>query len=58
MILFGPVKFTSYDKKTNQKELTTYVVQWQYSQLNLIWPREPANADYIYPVDWLREWGY
>ena len=58
MTLFGPVRFTSYDKKTNQNKLTTYVVQWQYSRLKLIWPRELANADYVYPVDWLSEWGY
>ena len=36
MILFGPVKFASYDKKTNQNKLTTTVVQWQYSHLKLI----------------------
>jgi branched-chain amino acid transport system substrate-binding protein len=58
MTLFGPVRFTTYDNKTNQNKLTTYVVQWQYSRLKLIWPRELANADYVYPVDWLSEWGY
>jgi branched-chain amino acid transport system substrate-binding protein len=58
MTLFGPVKFTAYDKKTNQNKLSTYVVQWQYSRLKLIWPRNLANADYVYPVDWLSEWGY
>jgi branched-chain amino acid transport system substrate-binding protein len=58
MTLFGPVKFTSYDKKTNQNKLTSYVVQWQFSRLKLIWPRNLANADYVYPVDWLQEWGY
>ena len=56
--VFGPVKFISYDKKTNQNKLTSYVVQWQFSQLKLIWPRHLANADYVFPVDWLSEWGY
>jgi branched-chain amino acid transport system substrate-binding protein len=58
MTVFGPVKFVSYDKKTNQNRLTTYVVQWQHGKLQLIWPKNLANAKYVYPVDWLREWGY
>lgn len=58
MTVFGPVQFTSYDKKINQNKLTTYVVQWQDGKLQLIWPKSLANADYVYPVDWLKEWGY
>ncbi len=58
MTLFGPIRFTSYGKKINQNKLTTYVVQWQYGRLKLIWPKNLANADYAYPVDWLKEWGY
>jgi len=58
MTAFGPVKFVSYGKKTNQNKLTTYVVQWQNGQLKLIWPKDLANAKYGYPVDWLKEWGY
>jgi len=58
MTVFGPVKFTSYDKKTNQNRLTTYVVQWQDGHLKLIWPKDLANAKYVYPVDWLKVWGY
>jgi branched-chain amino acid transport system substrate-binding protein len=56
--LFGPVSFTSYGKKMNQNSLTSYVVQWQFSRLKLIWPKNLANADYVYPVNWLSEWGY
>ncbi|MFA9434118.1 MAG: ABC transporter substrate-binding protein [Deltaproteobacteria bacterium] len=58
MTVFGPVKFISYDKKTNQNRLTTYVVQWQHGKLQLIWPKNLANAKYVYPVDWLKNWGY
>ena len=58
MTVFGPVKFTSYDKKINQNRLTTYVVQWQDGKLQLIWPKNLANAKYVYPVDWLKTWGY
>ena len=58
MTVFGPVKFVSYGKKTNQNKLTTYVVQWQGGHLQLIWPTNLANAKYVYPVDWLKVWGY
>ena len=58
MTVFGPVKFISYDKKTNQNKLTTYVVQWQHGKLQLIWPENLANAKYVYPIDWLKNWGY
>ncbi|MEJ2365016.1 MAG: ABC transporter substrate-binding protein [Deltaproteobacteria bacterium] len=58
MTAFGPVKFVSYGKKTNQNKLTTYVVQWQGGHLKLIWPADLANAKYVYPVDWLKVWGY
>jgi branched-chain amino acid transport system substrate-binding protein len=58
MTVFGPVKFVSKGKFTNQNELTTYVVQWQKGQLKLIWPGELANAKYVYPVNWLKVWGY
>jgi branched-chain amino acid transport system substrate-binding protein len=58
MTVFGPVKFVSYGKKTNQNKLTTYVVQWQGGHLKLIWPTDLANAKYVYPVDWLKVWGY
>jgi branched-chain amino acid transport system substrate-binding protein len=55
--VFGPVKFTAYGHKTNQNKLTTYVVQWQEGDLKLVWPASLANARYIYPVNWLKEWG-
>ncbi len=56
--VFGPVKFVSYGKKTNQNKLSTYVVQWQKGDLKLIWPKDLANAKYVYPVNWLKVWGY
>ncbi len=58
MTVFGPVKFVSYGKKTNQNKLTTYVVQWQDGKLRLIWPANLAKVKYVYPVDWLKVWGY
>jgi len=53
--VFGPVKFTSYGKKINQNKLETYVVQWINGNLELIWPKEFASADYVFPVDWVAE---
>ena len=58
MTVFGPVKFISYGKKTNQNKLTTYVVQWQDGKMQLIWPANLSKVKYIYPVDWLKVWGY
>ncbi len=55
---FGPVKFTSYGKMTNQNKLTSYVVQWQEGKLRLIWPADLAKVKYVYPVDWLKVWGF
>ena len=57
MTVLGPVNFTSYERKSNQNKLTTYVVQWQDRELKLIWPRKLANAKYVFPVNWLKEWG-
>jgi branched-chain amino acid transport system substrate-binding protein len=56
--VFGPVKFISYGKMTNQNKMTTYVVQWQKGKLRLIWPADLAKVKYVYPVDWLKVWGY
>jgi branched-chain amino acid transport system substrate-binding protein len=58
MTVFGPVKFVSYGKKTNQNKLITYVVQWQKGDLKLIWPKDLANAKYVYPINWLKVWEY
>ncbi len=56
MTAFGPVKFTSYGKKIHQNKMETYVVQWIDGDLKLIWPKNLANADYAFPVDWAKEW--
>ncbi len=58
MTVFGPVKFTSYGKHKNQNKLPTYVVQWVDGKLELVWPADLATKKLIYPVDWLKVWGY
>jgi len=50
MTVFGPVKFTSYDKKTQQNSLPTYLVQWQKGVLETVWPQNVATKPYVYPV--------
>jgi branched-chain amino acid transport system substrate-binding protein len=50
MTVFGPVKFISYGKKTQQNSLPTYLVQWQKGNLETVWPKEVATKPYVYPV--------
>jgi len=47
---FGPVKFVSYGKKTQQNKLDTYVVQWQKGELEAVWPTSVATKKYVYPT--------
>jgi len=57
MTAYGPVKFISYGKMTNQNKLPTYLVQWIDGKLELVWPKEIATKPYIYPIDWDKVWG-
>ncbi|MDY7036087.1 MAG: ABC transporter substrate-binding protein [Thermodesulfobacteriota bacterium] len=50
MTVFGPVKFISYGKKTQQNRLPTFLVQWLNGKLETVWPEEVATAKYVYPV--------
>ncbi len=50
MTAFGPVKFVSYDKKTQQNKLPTFMVQWQKGNLETVWPKDVAAKKYLYPV--------
>lgn len=56
MTVFGPVKFVSYGKMTQQNKLPTYVVQWIDGKLELVWPKEVASKPYVYPIDWEKTW--
>lgn len=46
---FGRVKFISYEKKTNQNKLATYLVQWNKGKLECVWPKEFATTKYVFP---------
>jgi len=50
MTAFGPVKFVSYGKKTQQNKLPTFLVQWQKGKLETVWPKEVSTKPYIYPT--------
>ncbi|MDO9566854.1 MAG: ABC transporter substrate-binding protein [Candidatus Desulfaltia sp.] len=58
MTVFGPVKFTTWENMKNQNKVATYVVQWIDGNLELVWPKEGATKQFVYPVDWLKIWGY
>ncbi len=48
--VFGPVKFISYGKKTQQNKLPTFLVQWQKGKLETVWPKEVSTKPYQYPT--------
>lgn len=50
MTLLGPVKFVSYDRKTQQNRLPTYLVQWLDGGLRTVWPKQVATESYVYPT--------
>lgn len=54
--VFGPVKFASYDKKIHQNKMDTYVVQWIDGSLKLVWPKDLANSQFEYPINWDAAW--
>jgi len=56
MTAFGPVKFQAYGKKIHQNKMNTYVVQWIDGDLKLIWPKDLANAEINYPINWAEAW--
>ncbi|MEN6484855.1 MAG: ABC transporter substrate-binding protein [Syntrophobacteraceae bacterium] len=56
MTVFGPVKFVSYNKMSNQNRLPTYLVQWINGKLELVWPGDAASKSFVYPIDWAKVW--
>lgn len=49
MTVFGPVKFISYGKMTQQNKLPTFLVQWIEGRLETVWPKDVATAEPVYP---------
>jgi branched-chain amino acid transport system substrate-binding protein len=50
MTVFGPVKFISYDKKTQQNKLPTFLVQWIDDNLETVWPKKVSTKKFVYPT--------
>ena len=50
MTVFGPVKFISYNKKTQQNKLPSFLVQWINGKLETVWPKNVSTKKYVYPV--------
>jgi len=50
MTAFGPVKFISYGKKTQQNKLPTFLVQWLDGKLETVWPKNVSTKAYVYPT--------
>ena len=58
MTVFGPVKFINWGNMKNQNKATAYVVQWINGKLEVVWPTDHATKTFVYPVNWLKTWGY
>ncbi|MGD8880719.1 MAG: ABC transporter substrate-binding protein [Desulfobacterales bacterium] len=47
--ILGPAKFISYNKKSRQNRLPTYLVQWIDGKAEIVWPKHLATKKAIYP---------
>src|SRR4030067_3874609 len=45
MTAFGPVKLVSYDKKTQQNKLHTFMVQWQKGEMETVGHKDEAKTN-------------
>jgi branched-chain amino acid transport system substrate-binding protein len=52
---FGPVKFSDKEGYQNQNFMDTLAIQVIKAQFETIWPKQHANAPYVYPVPTWRE---
>jgi len=50
MTVFGPVRFISYRKKSQQNRLPVFLVQWVDDKIETVWPRKTATTKYVYPM--------
>jgi branched-chain amino acid transport system substrate-binding protein len=55
MTAFGPVKFISWGKFTNQNRMETLVLQVQNKKFETVYPPDAASAKAIYPVPHWRD---
>jgi branched-chain amino acid transport system substrate-binding protein len=50
MTILGPVKFISYNKKSQQNRLPTFLAQWLNGKTEIIWPQSMATHKAVYPI--------
>ncbi|MCK5419852.1 MAG: hypothetical protein KAI93_15120, partial [Desulfobacterales bacterium] len=50
MTVLGPVKFISYNNKSQQNKLPAFLVQWLNGQLQIVWPKSMATKKIVYPT--------
>jgi branched-chain amino acid transport system substrate-binding protein len=50
MTILGPVKFISYNNKSQQNKLPAFLVQWLNGQLQIVWPPKMATKKIVYPA--------
>ncbi len=50
MTVYGPVRFVSYGRKTQQNRVPAFLVQWQDGNREIVWPRNLATTGYVYPT--------
>lgn len=55
MTVFGPVKFISYGKKTQQNMLPTLLLQRLQENFRVVWPKNIASKKYVFPVPGWKE---
>jgi branched-chain amino acid transport system substrate-binding protein len=55
MTAFGPIKFISWDKFTNQNRMDTLVLQVIKKKFETVWPKEAASAPLVFPAPRWRE---
>lgn len=50
MTPFGMIRFEDYQKFTNQNQMSTLLLQVQKGEYRLIWPKQMAASEYVYPI--------
>ena len=50
MTVMGPVKFISYNNKSQQNKLPAFLVQWINGQLQIVWPPQMATKKIVFPA--------
>ena len=50
MTSFGMIRFEDYQNFTNQNQMSTLLLQVKKGEYRLIWPKQMATSEYVYPI--------